>query len=147
MTEIPGGGGRGRLYLTLHCHQPSESALVKMGQPMGAAVMFINSAVQSQDSVHKSQILLKENKLSRSRIEPGPLCLQALLLGQTSLPLRHSTPTPILFASALTPTRHFRKRFYVLFCFVSFCFFVSFFVLFYLSSRFSHVMYFTILDD
>ena len=126
MTEIPGGGGRGRLYLTLHCHQPSESALVKMGQPMGAAVMFINSAVQSQDSVHKSQILLKENKLSRSRIEPGPLCLQALLLGQTSLPLRHSTPTPILFASALTPTRHFRKRFYVWF-FVFVFLFVRFF--------------------
>ena len=87
MTEIPGGRGRERLYLALRdCHQPSDSALVKMGQPMGVAVMFISSAVQSQDSVHKSQILLKENKLSRSRIEPGPLCLQALSLGQTGLP-------------------------------------------------------------
>ena len=23
-TEIPGGGGRGRLYLTLHCHQQND---------------------------------------------------------------------------------------------------------------------------
>ena len=28
--EIPGGGGRGRLYLLLHCHHPNESCS-KMG--------------------------------------------------------------------------------------------------------------------
>ena len=30
MTEIPGGGGRRRLYLTLHCHHQNDSS-VKMG--------------------------------------------------------------------------------------------------------------------
>jgi len=29
-TEIPGGGGRGRLYLTLHCHHQTDSC-IKMG--------------------------------------------------------------------------------------------------------------------
>ena len=29
-TEIPGGGGRGRLYLTLHCHHQNDSC-IKMG--------------------------------------------------------------------------------------------------------------------
>ena len=29
-TEIPGGGGRGRLYLTLHRHHQSDSCM-KMG--------------------------------------------------------------------------------------------------------------------
>ena len=27
---IPGGGGRGRLYLTLHCHHPNDSC-IKLG--------------------------------------------------------------------------------------------------------------------
>ena len=26
-TEIPGGGGRGRLYLTLHCHHQDDSCI------------------------------------------------------------------------------------------------------------------------
>ena len=26
-TEIPGGGGRGRLYLTLHCHHQNDSCI------------------------------------------------------------------------------------------------------------------------
>ena len=29
-TEIPGGGGRGRLYLTLHCHHQNDSC-IRMG--------------------------------------------------------------------------------------------------------------------
>ena len=29
-TEFPGGGGRRRLYLTLHCHHQSDSC-IKMG--------------------------------------------------------------------------------------------------------------------
>ena len=29
-TEIPGGGGRGRLYLTLHCHHHSTPLLEKL---------------------------------------------------------------------------------------------------------------------
>ena len=29
-TEIPGGGGRGRLYLTLHCHHHNDSC-IKVG--------------------------------------------------------------------------------------------------------------------
>ena len=29
-TEIPGGGGRGRLYLSLHCHHQNDSC-IKMG--------------------------------------------------------------------------------------------------------------------
>ena len=29
-TKIQGGGGRGRLYLTLHCHHQSDSC-IKMG--------------------------------------------------------------------------------------------------------------------
>ena len=29
-TEIPGGGGRGRLYPTLHCHHQNDSC-IKMG--------------------------------------------------------------------------------------------------------------------
>ena len=29
-TEIPAGGGRGRLYLTLHCHHHSDSC-IRMG--------------------------------------------------------------------------------------------------------------------
>ena len=29
-TEISGGGGRGRLYLTLHCHHHNDSC-IKMG--------------------------------------------------------------------------------------------------------------------
>ena len=37
-TEIPGGGGRGRLYLTLHCHHQNDSAL--RWAATGANLMF-----------------------------------------------------------------------------------------------------------
>ena len=34
MTQIPGGGGMGKLYLTLHCHY-QNGLCIKMGSVVG----------------------------------------------------------------------------------------------------------------
>jgi len=49
-TEIPGGGGRGRLYLTLHCHHQKDSC-VKMGS----------------DESHCNVLLTVRGKVTRQR--------------------------------------------------------------------------------
>ena len=41
-TEIPGGEGRGRLYLTLHCHHLNDSVLVRW---TGSDVSLFNVAL------------------------------------------------------------------------------------------------------
>ena len=84
----PGGGERGRLYLTLHCHHQevekegdstchhqNDSALTWVA--MRVILMFHYLwGTKSQDSVHRPQLLKREN--SRSGSEPGSFRLPVL---------------------------------------------------------------------
>ena len=60
-TEIPGGWGRGRVCLTLHCHHQDDSSIKKGSDQSHFNVSLI---VRDKDSVHKPQLL--KRKESRS---------------------------------------------------------------------------------
>ena len=67
-TEIPGGGGRGTLHLSLHCHHQKDSR-IKMDNFVSPFKVLIIARAQSRDSAHKPQFLKREE--SRNRIEPN----------------------------------------------------------------------------
>ena len=62
-TEITGGGGRGRLYLTLHCHHQNDSCI-----KIGSDVSHFNASViaeeqrHNQTRVHEPQPLRKSSE-------------------------------------------------------------------------------------
>ena len=66
-------GKREIIYLSLHCHHQNDFC-IKVGSDE-SILMFHNCEGQSQDSVHRPQIL--KRKESRSRFEPRSLCLPA----------------------------------------------------------------------
>ena len=54
-TEIPGGWGRGRLYLTLHCHHQNDSCM-KMGSDEVCREFNVSHIVRDKvkdDNVHR----------------------------------------------------------------------------------------------
>ena len=51
-TEIPGGGGRGRLYLTLHCQHLNDSC-IKMGGSESHFDCFIKCYGESHKTVSR----------------------------------------------------------------------------------------------
>ena len=69
-----GGGGRESINLSLHCHHRKEFAL--RWAAMRAILMFHNCEEQSQDSVHRPQLLKK--KESRNGFEPKVPLLTSL---------------------------------------------------------------------
>ena len=76
-TEIPGGGGRGRLYLTLHCHHQNDSC-IKMGSD------------ESQFNVS----LIVRDRVTRQ-------CPHATTSKERGEPKRNRTEVPL--ATSLTP--------------------------------------------
>ena len=114
-TEIPGGGGRGRLYPTLHCHHQNDSC-IKMGDytyrytvttrmtpalrwaTMREISCFINCEGHNQQTIHRPKPLKRRD--SRSGIEPRSLSLPALPLGQTGSHTPHPPAPPL----PLSPT-------------------------------------------
>ena len=75
MTEIPGCGGRGTLYLTLHCHHQNDSCI-----KTGSDESHLNVAVIMRDKDHN---LLKKRR-AEAESNRGPFAYQpnALPLGQ-----------------------------------------------------------------
>ena len=71
-TEIPGGGGRGRLYLTLHCHHQNDSCI-----KMGSDESQFNVSLIVTDKVTRLCPQLLNREKSRSGMEPGSICLPA----------------------------------------------------------------------
>ena len=68
-TEIPRSEGRGRLYLTLHCHHQNDSC-IKMGSDDESHVNVLLVVSDSHKTVHKPQ-LLKREESSRSFCLPA----------------------------------------------------------------------------
>ena len=69
------GGGRGRLY-TYRCTVTTRMTHALRWAAMRAILMFHNCEGQSQDSVHRPQLL--KRKESRRGFEPKSLCLPAV---------------------------------------------------------------------
>ena len=108
-SEIPGGGGRGRLYPTLHCHHHNDSC-IKMGDctqrytvttrmtpalrwaTMREISCFINCEGHNHETIHRPKPLKRRD--SRNGIEPRSLCLPALPPGQTGSPPHPRQPHP-----------------------------------------------------
>ena len=59
-TKIPGGGGRGRLNLMLHCHHQNDSCI-----KMGSDVSHFNVSLIVRDKVIKQFQLLKREESQR----------------------------------------------------------------------------------
>ena len=75
-TEIPAGGRRGRLYLTLHCHHQSDSCIKTGSNESHFNVLFaVSGKVTKTVSVHEPQPLRRET--CRNGIEPRSFCLPA----------------------------------------------------------------------
>ena len=81
-TEIPGGMGRGRLYLTLHCHHQNDSCI-----KMGSNERHFNVALIVRDKVTRqcpqTTTLFKRGELTESNQHLFAYQPNALLLGQT----------------------------------------------------------------
>ena len=75
-----GGGGRGRLY-AYHYTVTTRMTPASRWAVMRAILMFHNCEGQSQDSVHRPQLLKRKESWSRG---PFPYQPNALPLGQTS---------------------------------------------------------------
>ena len=70
-TEIPGGVGRGRLYLSLHCDHQNDSCI-----KMGSDESNFNISLTVRDKVTRQCGLpqLLKRKESRNGIEPRSFC-------------------------------------------------------------------------
>ena len=86
-TEIPGGGGRMRLYMAQRCHHQNYPCIIKMGSEESHfnVSAFVRGKVTKTASINHNFLQREE---SRSRIEPRPFCLPASPLGQTGPPMR-----------------------------------------------------------
>ena len=69
-----GEGGREIIYLSLLCRHQNDF-YIKVGSDESHFNVSVGSDGQSQDSVHRPQLL--KRKESRSRFEPRSLCLPA----------------------------------------------------------------------
>ena len=81
-TEIPGGGGRGRLYLPLHCHHQSDSAL------RSAITRAVLKLSLTEGELHKTECTDHTFRRERtaeaeSNRSSSPYKSNALPLGQT----------------------------------------------------------------
>ena len=72
-TKIPGGGGRGSLYPTLHCHHQNDFC-IKMGSDESHFNVSVGSDGQSHKTVSTNHNLLEEKgEPKRYRTEVLPL--------------------------------------------------------------------------
>ena len=79
--EIPGGGGRGRLYVTLHCHHRNDSCM-----KMGSDESSFNVLLIARDKITKPRPqTTKWKRRAESDLNQGPSSYQrnVLPLGQT----------------------------------------------------------------
>ena len=69
-TEIPGGGGRGRLYLTLHCHRHNDSC-----NKMGSDESDFNVSLIVRDKVTKRcpQTTNFEERRTEAELKSDPI--------------------------------------------------------------------------
>ena len=84
-TEIPGGGGRGRLYITLHCHH------------------YNDSCIKSYDS-HFSVSLIVRVKVARQ-------CPQTTTFEESGEQKRNRTEVLLLISLTAKPNRLFSSSF------------------------------------
>ena len=97
-----GGGGRESINLSLHCHHRKEFAL--RWAAMRAILMFHNCEEQSQDSVHRPQLLKK--KESRNGFEPKVPLLTSLTPYRWARPAHEADRQGVLaLYDAVRPTR------------------------------------------
>ena len=86
-TEIPGGGGRGRLYLSLHCHHQNDSS-IKMGSDGSQFNVSLTVRGQSHNTVFtlRPPTALEEKGEPKTGIDPRSVCLPARNLHLTTRP-------------------------------------------------------------
>ena len=100
-TEIPGGGGRGKIIIPdATCHHQNDSC-IKMGSYESHFNALLIVRVKSQDSVHKPHLLKRRWESKRNRTEvllltivpatsPTPCCYPEAADSQSS---RQSSPS------------------------------------------------------
>ena len=80
-TQIPGGAGRGRLYLSLHCHHQNDSqidcrekhATLTSGLPLGSseALRSLRHYLRAQSQGHHAIDRLEERGVERGKTTNG----------------------------------------------------------------------------
>ena len=75
-TEIPGGGGRGRLYLSLYCHHQNDSC-IKTGSDESHFGVFIDCEGQCHNLFRQCpQIITFEERTAEVESNRGPSAYQ-----------------------------------------------------------------------